>query len=219
MTLANIYKLSRFYVFGNNANTAYANDDILLNTNKNYRRLETRAMMVSPKWQPRATYAYIDLIAGTYKYDISSLILRFNKLDVKFLSTDDYVVANPIDLNSVNVSLEEYKPLIPEYDLRDGYLTIYTDKTIINLVDGIKLYVQKDVTDLVNTTDEPDILEPFVDIIAMWNAVDYCVAKEMNAKAKNLVSLLQDRLNEFDEFMAHRQVSPTILNPEDINLY
>ncbi len=214
MTFENILKLSRFYVFGDETNTAYSDTIIKLNTNNNYRRLEARAMLKSPNWQPRATYAYIDLIADTYKYDIDSEILRFNKLEVKFNSSADYVVVNPIDLNRVNVSLEDYKPATPVYDLRDGYLTIYTAETIDDVNDGIKLYVQKDVSDLVNTSDEPDILEPFVDIIAIWNAIDYAVANSMSEKINALNSMLPQRLNDFDEFMASRQIVSTRLIPK-----
>lgn len=219
MTFANILKISRYYVFGDETNTAYSDTMVKLNTNNNYRRLESRAIMNSPKWQPRATYAYIDLIADTYKYDIDPDILRFNKLEIKFLSTDDYVVVEPIDLASVTVSLEEYQPTTPQHDLRDGYLTIYTDETIISLVNGIKLYVQKDVTDLVNTTDEPDILEPFIDIICIWNAIDYAIGAEMYNKVKTLTNLLPQRLADFDEFMTYRQITPTVLTPEKKNYH
>lgn len=219
MTLANIYKLSRFFVFGNNANTAYTDADILLNTNNNYRRLESRAMMVSPSWQPKATYSYIDLEADTYKYDLSSDILRMNKVVIKFNATDDYVAVEPIDLPSIRESLEDYKPSTPQYDLRDGYLTIYTDQTITALANGIKLYAQVGVTDLVNTTDEPDILEPFVDIICIWNALDYAIGAEMVNKVKVLESILPQRLKDFDEFMTYRQVAPVIMTPQKQNFH
>jgi len=218
MTLENILKLSRYTVFGDETNTDYADTIIKLNTNKNYRRLEARAIMNSPNWQPRATYAYIDILADVYKYDLDSSIWRVNKIEAKFTSDSDYLLVNPINID-INTALEEYEPTSPEYDIRAGFLTLFTNLPIVNVTNGIKLYVQRDVTDLVNTTDEPDLVEPFVDLLALYNALDYCLANEMTTKGREIERAIDKRLIEFDEFMASRQLVATTLTPENKNYY
>ena len=217
MTLENIYKLSRYNVFGRSTDTTYADADLLMNTNKNYRKLEARAMSVSPSWQPRATYAEIDLIADVYKYDIDKDIWRVNRLEAKFNSASKYQIVTPIDLDNIKESLETYAPDRPEFDLRDGFLTVFTDEIIEDVTDGLKLYVQKNVTSLLNTTDEPDIVEPFADLLALYNAKDYFLPNEVNSNSEKIERDIIKREAEFDKFMRTRQIVPVVMKEEEAN--
>lgn len=219
MTLTNLRADARYLVFGDSANTQYGNTDLDRNLNKAYLKYLAIAMSYCGKWQVKGTYAYIDLVAGVYKYDLISTILKFNRVEAKLTAAGSYEIVNPIEIFNLKEPIEDYKPVTPEYDLRDGYITIYTSTTIEAVTNGLKLWVQGNITALAGTSDEPDLPEPFIDLITLDAALTYCLAKEKTKKGREIERQIDKRLPDLQKFFANRFENKAIIEPEEENLY
>lgn len=219
MQLVNIRKSVRFAVFGDSSNTAYADADIDRNVNLAYRKWLTIALLASGRWQVRGTYAYLDLKANVYKYAIDAEILKFNRVEAKLTTNGKWQLITPIDISEINEPLETYQPISPEYDLRGDYLTIYTDEEIEDVDAGLKFYVNRDLTELVNTTDEPDLSEAFIELIILDAAIKYCTGNELAEKKRELKNDIAELRPDFEEFYATRSPEAIVMRPKKKNLY
>lgn len=219
MDLQTLRADTRFNVFGDSTNTAYGNTDLDRNLNKAYLKYAALAMQYSGKWKIKGTYAYIDLQAGVYKYDISNEILKFTRVEAKLTASGKYQPIKQMDITDVTDSLETYEPVKPEYDLRDGFITIYTDIDIETVTNGLKLYVEKNLTELIGTTDEPELAEPFLDLMTADAGIPYCQGNEMFTKARELERYIDKRLPAFLAHYAHRSGEAAVLSPANLNLY
>jgi len=221
MTLETMRSDTRYLVFGNSSNTAYGNTDLDRNLNRRYHELIEIAMSVNGDWQVRGTYATETLEAGVNKYDIPSDILRFNRVEIKPTTDDDnYILATKIDMQNIQEDLATYQPSYPEYDVRNNKIEIYYNTTLEAISAGLKIWIQREITELSATDDEPDLPEFANRYLTIGAAYDYCLSNEMQKKADRLKRDLVELTEWIREHYSNRmQTSQPILEPAEENNY
>ena len=184
--LANLRSDARYLVFGNSTNTEYGDTDLDRNINRWYNTILSWILSVNGDWQVNGDYATTSIVALQREYILPTDLLKLNEVYIKSTTTGDYLKATQRDLSALEYN-EDYKPATPEFDVLDNSLFIYTPEDTIGAVtDGLKLVYQKNLTELSNTTDAPNLSEPFKRAISIGAAMDYCDANEMWNKASKL---------------------------------
>lgn len=216
--LTNLQSDARYLVFGDSTNTAYGETDLNRNINRWYNTILAWVLSANGEWQVNGEFADTDLVALQREYILPTDLLRLNEVYIKTTSTGDYIKATQRDLSNISSYNEDYYPTSPEFDLLDNSLFIYTPEATIGAVtDGLKLVYQKDLTELTGTS-APNLSEPFKRGISIGAALDYCIANEMNNKAKSLKILLDELKPELLKFYSNRTKN-NILTPAEENLY
>jgi len=178
--LQDIQSDSRFLVFGNSTNTNYKDADLNRNINRWYETGLAWILQSDGEWQVNGDIAVCDLVAGQREYTLPTDTLVIDKVYIQSNTTGaDYLVAIQKDLSGIKRYNEEYHPQIPEYDLLDNSIFIYIpDDTITAVPSGLKIVYQKDFVALANSTDAPNIAEPFKRLLSVGAAMDYCKPNE-----------------------------------------
>lgn len=225
MILTNLRADTRFLVFGDNANTQYSNTDLDRNLNRAYYQLAQLALKYCGKWQVLKTYATENVVAATTKYAFPTDILRINRIEIKPLaSLSDFYLATPVDLREIKEDLDSFEPSTPHYDLRKNYIQFFFDQTFENVTDGLKIYLQNDITELSAATDEPaepQFPEFTHDFLTNRAAHKYCMAKEKWNKARALDNDLDNRIIPMiiEHYSNRSEDEAVVINPEEENLY
>ena len=225
MDLTTLRSDTRYLVFGDNANTAYSNTDLDRNLNKAYAEIIAIAISVNGDFQVNGNIVTTDLIAGRSDYDFPSNLFKINEVRIKpTLSATDYLKATQRDPKEISVDMEAYKPAYPAFDLIDikGTLKIifYWCNDFEDVTNGIELYVQEEITQLVNTTDSPKLPVFAQEYLTKRAAHIYCLANEIFNKAttlKNELIELEGRIKEY--YSSRSTVRPAVITPVDQNLY
>jgi hypothetical protein len=225
MNLTSLRLDTRYLVFGDNSNTSYSNTDLDRNLNRAYYQLLQLAMQYCGKWQVNKTYAVDNILAGITKYAFPGDILRIERVEIKpLVSLINPYLAVPIDLSEVNGDLDEFTPSTPHYDLRKNYIQFFFNQAFENVTSGLKIYLQNDIVELLNASDEPSkpqFPEFTHDYLTNRAAHKYCLANEMWNKVTALNNDLKEMIIPMiKEHYANRtENEPTIIKPLELNLY
>jgi len=218
--LSDLRSDARYFVFGDSTKTAYGDTDLDRNINRWYESILSEIFAVNGEWQVNGDIATCDLVADQNEYPLPTDILKLNKVYIKPTSTDDYLEATQRDLSEVHEDNSTYNPTTPEFDLLDNSIFVFLSDSIVDVTDGLKIVYQKDLTELSETTDAPNISEPFKRLLSMGAAFDYCLANELNNKAKSLKVMIDEaKASLVDSYANRSTVKPTILEPEKQNYY
>ena len=174
--------------------------------------------------------ATTNIVAGQRNYALPSDILKLNEVYIKSTSAGEYIKATQRDILNISEDPETYYPYPPEFDLLNNSMYIYIpEATITAVTAGIKIYFQKDLTELSGSTDTPNLSDIFRKILSIGSAIDYCLSQEMWNKVKKFENRLygdptvrndQGMKGELIEFYANRSLTkPTIITPKEENLY
>lgn len=218
--LVNLRSDARYLVFGDSTNTDYGDTDLDRNINRWYNTILSWALAVNGDWQINGDFVDTDIVAGQREYILPADLLKPNEVYIKSTSAGEYVEATQRDLSSIGYN-EDYHPASPEFDVLDNSIFIYLpEETITDVTDGLKLVYQKNLIELVNTTDAPNLSEPFKRGISIGAALDYCIANEENSKAKSLKVLLDELKKELLVFYASKSTARDVaITPAEENLF
>lgn len=218
--LANLRSDARYLVFGDSTNTDYGDTDLDRNINRWYNAILSWILSVNGDWQINGDFATTSIVAGQREYVLPTDLLKLNEVYIMSSSTGDYLKATQIDLSEIGYN-EDYHPASPEFDVLDNSLFIFIpEETIGAVTDGLKLVYQKNLTDLSNTTDAPNLSEPFKRAISIGAALDYCIANELNSKAKSLKVLLDEMEAKLKEYYSSKSTArEVVLRPAKENYY
>lgn len=218
MTLENLRSSVRFAVFGDSSDTTYTDTDLDRNINLWYKTGISWAIQANGDWQVLGEKATTDIVAGQRKYPLPTDILKLNEVYIKYGTESEYHKAkqrDPHNLKQFDPDTYPYQPYPPEFDLQNNNIIIYTPETSIAAVTGgLKVHYQAELTALSNTSDEPDLIEPFEKIIINGAAYEYCVAHRMN-KSEQFKRDINELRRDLEEFYAKRsEVKSTRLVPK-----
>ena len=191
MQLSIIKKDSRYLISPQITVDDYPDDDIERNINQWYRTALVWAMVAQGTWQIRGGTATMDLEAGVMKYELPVLeMIRIMRVEVKYTNDGAYVIATPTDLfrerfPEANMTRVSDNASTPSVDLSGNNLIIRPAPTL-NIPNGIQIWIQKNITELANEDDMPDLLEPIHRLLSFGAAYDYAVSNEMYRKAQEL---------------------------------
>jgi hypothetical protein len=223
MTLTNLRSSVRFTIFGDSTNTSYGNTDLDRNLNLWYKTVLSWILPINGDWQVNGEVATTNLVAGQREYILPADILKLNEVYV--MSGGVYLKAKQIDPKVLTGEPDQssfgYNPSTPAFDLRDNSIFIYTDEDSIGeATAGLKIHYQTTFTDLVNTTDEPNLSEPFERILISGSAYEYCVANEMRSKSEQMKRDIQELKRDLEQFYATRStVKKTRIIPKNEDNY
>jgi len=218
-SLLTIKQNARYIALGDSSDAEFSDTDVLREINKGYADLVEFVISRSGRWEYGLTYATVNLEAGVNKYDLPSDFLRISKVDVKpIASLDNYLPATQIDLQSIPTSQDQYTPSSPEFDLRLNKIVIYYSQDIEDVTNGLKIWFQQELDDLVDDTDEVDLPNFAVDYIVLYAAKKYCLSTEMFNKGRELERQMVALREQILEFYSNRgEVKEILMSPEDLN--
>lgn len=209
-TLTNLRSLTRYYATGDSTNTVYSDTDTLLNLNARYQEAFLLATGEDGEWEFNGDGSQsISITAGTRAYALATDLFKVSRVEIKYPSSaTDYQRANPIDGNQVQYyGKDNYVPSVPEVDLIAGKVEIFVSQKTANIEavsSGIKVYYQKQLTELVNGSDETIFPDVFARYICIGAAMDYCM---INGLAKRLSDLEKEHLKmemKLTDYVANR---------------
>ena len=200
---------ARYFAMGNSSATQYGATDLNRNINRWYNEVVAEILKANGDWQINGEIATTNIVAGQREYILPTDILKLNEVYIKTAVSSEYEKAKQIDAFNKPQELDQatygYYPEIPEFDINDNSLFIYTNETTIgNSTAGLKIHYQVDITELSGSTDAPNIAEPFKRLISLGAAFDYCVANSMDSKANSLKVLIDEKKKDVLEFYANR---------------
>ena len=180
---------TRFIIFNNSDNTQYGDTDLIRNLNSWYKTVLTWVMQAEGDWQVNGDIVLGDIVAGQRDYSLPTDLFSLNNVFIMD-SSGEYCKAKKTDVASLEVDPETYKPLLPEFDLYDNSLFIFTkDPTIVAQPEGIKLYYEANLTELTEDTT-PNLSENVKRILSIGAAYDYAVSLNLSEKRAELKKII-----------------------------
>lgn len=146
-------------------------------------------------WEISGDLLYSNFYSTSMDYDLPLQVLRIFKGEAMYQAGGEFVPIHFLDIQK-NQEVAEGNPtrlgddpLHPVAELSGDLMTIrpLPETTVVN---GLKLWVQMDLTSLSNASDVPDFMEPVQRALSLGAAFDYAIAEEMEKKALELKRLI-----------------------------
>ena len=178
-----------FLITGNSADTLadYTTVDRKRNINKWYQRCHLFILEAMDDWKFHGDWATCATVADQAEYTFPSDILHINKVEIRYDSGDEqWVEAKPIDERVVGGAISNESDLFtegnPRYWKPDTLSLVFDPVPDTSIDTGIRIWFNKEITELSSNSDEPIVAEPFHRILSIGAAFDYAVSKNMTEK-------------------------------------
>lgn len=206
-TLTNLRALSRWYATGDSTSTNFNDADTLVALNARYQDSFLLATSVDGDFEFNGDGSQsISITSGTRSYALATDLFKVNRVEIKYPSTSDYRPATQITGNLINSSKDNYAGS-NQFDLTGSKIEIFQGDITANIqavTNGIKVYYQKELTELSAGSDPiifPDVFSRYISIGA---AIDYCGVSGLSTRLTWLTSEYQIIENKLTEFIANR---------------
>src|SRR3990167_977674 len=195
-TLTNLRSLARYYATGSSTNTTYSDDDTLLNLNTRYQEAFLLATANDGEFEFNGDGSQsISITSATRQYSLATDLFKPSRVEIKYPSTaSDYQEAIQVGGNSLSLAKDTYTSSQPQFDLIGSKIEIFVgNKTseITAVTNGIKVYYQKELTELTVAGSEIIFPDVFARYIAIGAAIDYCGVNGLNSRLSWLESEYQ----------------------------
>ena len=187
-TLTNLRSLTRFYALADSTSTVFSDADTLIALNGRYQDAFLLATSSDGDFEFNGDGSQsINITAGTRQYSLATDLFKISRVEIKYPSTaENYQQASQIKGGQIDfVGKANYTPGRPEFDLLGDYVEIFVSaKTseITAVTSGIKIYYQKELTELSAGADEIIFPDVFARYISIGAAIDYCGVNELNSR-------------------------------------
>jgi hypothetical protein len=161
----------------NSDTSSYANADLDAAINRYNRLFVNKIIEAMDGWDFQGEIATTDLVANQQEYVFPTDILKFKRAEISYDGTTwrrmDLIDVNnkPRQTDSTTIN-NEYSTYDPQVDLFDKSLFVYPIPTA-DVTGGLKIWYEKEASDLTAATDEPVFLEAYHPGLAYGAAVDY----------------------------------------------
>lgn len=207
-TLTNLRSLTRFYATGDSTSTNFNDADTLIALNGRYQDSFLLATANDGDFEFNGDGSQsINITSGTRAYSLATDLFKVDRVEIKYpSSTTDYIEAHQISGNGMTIGKDSYTARA-DFDLQGTKLEIFvSNKTadIEAVTSGIKVYYQKELTELVdgaNTIIFPDV---FARYIAIGAAIDFCGVNGLNTRLTWLEGEYQKMAQQLTEYVATR---------------
>lgn len=193
MDLSTIRTDARYAVNPQLTSTEYPDADLDRNANAWYRKAVGIAVVAGDDWQIGGDVIYRDFKNGVTDYDLPTGLLRVLKGEALYSTGGSYVPITFIDQGQNQKTVEGNTTRDiddasrPTADLLGTNIIVRPAQTTgADIVNGLRLTVQMVLADLVDTSDEPLLLEPIQRFISKGAAFDFCMSEEMFTKAREI---------------------------------
>ena len=209
-TLTNLRSLARYYATGDSSASNFSDADTLLALNGRYQEAFLLATQNDGDFGFNGDGSQsISITSGTRAYSLATDLFKVSRVEVKYPSTaTDYLWANPINGGQIQyVGKSNYVPSSPEFDLLGDKIEIFVSaKTadIAAVTSGIKVYYQKELTELSGASDEIIFPDVFARYIAIGAAMDFCGVNGLTSRLNWLGTEYQKQEAKLTDFVANR---------------
>ncbi len=210
MTLNDIYNDIDFIC--QTDTSSYPTTDKLRNVNRWYHKIQELIIDNMNDWYFQGDYATCDLVKDQEEYVFPSDILKLDRVEINYTGGEnDWTVARPIPIDRIKYPLsnenEVYTKTSPIFFLPDTLSIMIRPKPDNNITNGLKIYYQKDITELSQTTDKPSLAEPFHRILSLGASLDYVIANQILEKRNTIKSELNELLDRLVVYYSHRNTT------------
>jgi len=208
--LSDLRSLTRYYALGDSTSTVFTDADTLIAINGRYQDAFLLATQNDGDFEFNGDGSQsISITSGTRAYSLATDLFKANRVEIKYPSSStDYQEAHQVNGGQIQFyGKDNYTPTPPEFDLIGSKIEIFiSDKTsnIQAITNGIKVYYQKELTELTVAGSEIIFPDVFARYIAIGAAMDYCGVQGLNSRLSWLVSEYQKQELKLTEYVATR---------------
>lgn len=207
-TLTNLRALTRWYATGDSTSTNFSDADTLVALNARYQDSFLLATQNDGDFEFNGDGSQsINITSGVRSYTLATDLFKVSRVEIKYPSTaDDYDEAKQITGNSMTEGKDSYVG-DNEFDIFANKIEIFVSDITANIqavTAGIKVYYQKELTELVNGTDAIIFPDVFARYIAIGAAIDFCGVNGLATRLSWLSSEYQIIENKLTDYIANR---------------
>lgn len=196
MLITDLRTDARYLISPSLTATGYPDAALDRNMNRWYRTLLGWAIAAQGEWETSGSIIYRDFLAGVTQYQIPSNLLRIYKAEAMYATGGAFVPITAISVQQEQ-DVAEGNTTRPSDDVTHPTMEVFGQflevrpAPVADVVNGLKIWIQKDLLDIDATVNKlPDLLEPVVRGLSTGAAYDFAVSKEMWQKAGELKRIL-----------------------------
>jgi hypothetical protein len=161
----------------NTNTTTFSDADLNAAINFYYHDIVNEILASMDGWDFQGETATADIVSGQAEYILPTDILKIKKIDVTYDGTN-WASAKFFDVSEKKFPLDgttvarAFSQNAPEVDLYDSSIFLYPTPSA-NVIAGIKIYYEKEVSELSADTDEPVFAEAYHKVLVYGAAKDY----------------------------------------------
>ena len=208
MNLAELKLDTRFLT--NTNSTSYPDTDLVRNLNVWYKQVVQWIWNASSTWEyddrnkTDLPIAITDLVDGQHDYSLPNSVQQLERVEVKD-DEGNWHKLDPIDQSQIDIALDEFQSTdgIPQYYDKVGYsLYLYPapSKDYVTLDSGLKILISREITELVNDTDEPGFTTDFHRMLSLGAGIDWATAngdKSLELSLGDKMAIFKQNLQNF----------------------
>jgi hypothetical protein len=208
-TLTNLRSLSRFYATGSSTSTVFSDADTLVALNGRYQESFLLASANDGDFEFNGDGSQdISITAGVRAYSLATDLFKPSRVEIKYPSSaTDYREAIQVGGSSMPVGKDSYTASPPQFDLQGDKIEIFVSAKTADIgavANGIKVYYQKELTELADAANEIIFPDVFARYITIGAAMDYCGVNGFTSRLNWLMAEHQNQENKLTEYVANR---------------
>lgn len=207
MTLEELRADTHFWL--NTTSSEYHNTDLDRSINRWYFKVQSTIIDSMDNWTFNGEWAYTNLVKDQEEYLFPSDILTIKRVEARYTEGDNsWVKVNPVEFQAIRGTLSDessvYSKTSPIYAKPDEKSLIIRPIPDADVVEGLRIWFTKEITELSADTDEPVFAENFHRILSLGAALDYIIANQVLEK-RDLVKLeLNELIDALRRFYSKR---------------
>jgi len=207
MTLAELRQDTRYLT--NTSSTSYPDTDLDFNLNRRYEEVAGEIVKACDSWDWGGKIATADVVANQQGYSFPTGILTIKRIDVTMDGGSTWQKLRIQDVSMFNASatnMDSNQPVDePFAELHDNGIFIYPTPTV-NATGGLKIWYQKEPTNLTNSGDEPNLIKPIQRALSIGAAADFLIKQKQHPDGENMEVRFYRLIEKVKEFYAFRVI-------------
>src|SRR3990167_1675047 len=209
-SLTNLKSLTRFYATGDSTSTSFGDTDILIALNGRYQDAFLLATQNDGDFEFNGDGSQnISITSGTRAYSLATDLFKVSRVEIKYPSSaTDYQEAHQLNGGQIQFSgKDNYVSGLPSFDLLGDTIEIFVSAKTADIgavTNGIKVYYQKELTELADGADEIIFPDVFARFLCLGAAADYCMVNGLTTRLSFLNVELQKAEIKLTEYTATR---------------
>lgn len=208
--LTSLRSLTRWYALGDSASTVFDDTSTLIALNGRYQEAFLLATANDGDFQFNGDGSQsISITSGTRAYTLATDLFKPERVEIKYPSSAaNYQEAHQINAGNIQFyGKDNYAAGYPEFDLQGTKIEIFVSAKTADIgavTNGIKVYYQKELTELAVAGDAiifPDVFARFICVNA---AKDYCGVNGLNSRLQWLEGESQRMEAKLVEYISNR---------------
>jgi len=206
MTLQSIMDKARYFTRTTVVN--YSDADLKSNINNYLHYFVNEILESMDDWGFGETNTSQDLVASQQPYTFPSGILKVKRVEISYDGTN-WKEAQPFDINMRNGAndtttiSQDFSQSLPFYDAFGTILNLYPIPDIA-VTNGLKIWYEKEATELSASSDEPTFAEAYHKALAYGAAKDYFQKRKKFKEAQTMDSEMNNLLGRMKVFYNRR---------------